>query len=208
MPWDGTELWIGKMGEDGGLIEKQRIAGGADESIFQPEWAPDGTLYFVSDRSGWWNLYRWRDNQVEPLYPMDAEFGQPQWVFGTSLYAFASPTRIVCTYGKDGRDYLGTLNTHSRTLETIELPFTTISQVRASGNRVVFIGSSGTESASIVSLDLRTNSFEVLRRSREETDLAGYLAIPQAIEFPTEEGLSAHGYFYRPTQLRLRRAGE
>ena len=199
MPWDGTELWIGKISADGGLIEKQRIAGGGDESIFQPEWAPDGTLYFVSDRRGWWNLYRRRDNQVEPLCPMDAEFGQPQWVFGTSLYAFASPTRIVCTYGKDGRDYLATLDTESRTLETIELPFTTISQVRVSGNRVVFVGSSGKESASIVSLDLRTKSFDILKRSREANDLAGYLAIPQAIDFPTEEGLSAHGYFYRPT---------
>ena len=199
MPWDGTELWVGKISADRDLIEKQRIAGGVDESIFQPEWAPDGTLYFVSDRSGWWNLHRWRDNQVEPLYPMDAEFGQPQWVFGTSLYAFASPTRIVCTYGKDGRDYLATLDTESRTLETIELPFTTISQVRVSGNRVVFVGSSGKESASIVSLDLRTKSFDILKRSREANDLAGYLAIPQAIDFPTEEGLSAHGYFYRPT---------
>ena len=199
MPWDGTELWVGKISADRDLIEKQRIAGGVDESIFQPEWAPDGTLYFVSDRSGWWNLHRWRDNQVEPLYPMDAEFGQPQWVFGTSLYAFASPTRIVCTYGKDGRDYLATLDTESRTLETIELPFTTISQVRVSGNRVVFVGSSGKESASIVSLDLRTKSFDILKRSREANDLAGYLAIPQAIDLPTEEGLSAHGYFYRPT---------
>ncbi len=199
MPWDGTELWVGKISADGGLIEKQRIAGGVDESIFQPEWAPDGTLYFVSDRSGWWNLYRWRDNQVEPLCPMEAEFGQPQWVFGTSLYAFSSATRIVCTYAKDGRDYLAMLDTENRTLKTIELPFTTISQVRASGNRVVLIGSARTESASIVSLDLRTNSFDILRRSREATNLAGYLTIPQAIEFPTEQGLTAHGYFYRPT---------
>jgi dipeptidyl aminopeptidase/acylaminoacyl peptidase len=199
MPWDGTELWVGKTSADGGLIEKQRIAGGVDESIFQPEWAPDGTLYFVSDRSGWWNLYCWRDNQVEPLYPMDAEFGQPQWVFGTSLYAFASPSRIVCTYGKDGRDYLATLNTENKTFTTVDVPFTTISQVRASGDRVIFIGSSGTESASIVSLDLTTKSFEILRRSRAATNLAVYFAIPQAIEFPTEGGLTAHGYFYRPT---------
>jgi dipeptidyl aminopeptidase/acylaminoacyl peptidase len=198
MPWDGTELWVGKIGDDGALVQKQRIAGGVDESIFQPEWAPDGTLYFVSDRSGWWNLYRWRGKQVEPLWPMDAEFGQPQWVFGTSLYAFFSGTQIVCTFGHDGRDYLATLDTENKTLETIELPFTTISQVRASGNRVVFIGSSATESAAVVSLDLPTKAFEVLRRSRESHGIADYIATPQAIEFPTEHGLTAHGYFYRP----------
>src|SRR4029434_6698673 len=80
MPWDGTELWVGKLSEDGVVTEKEKIAGGNDESIFQPEWSPDGILYFISDRTGWWNLYRWRENQVEPLCTMEAEFGQPQWV--------------------------------------------------------------------------------------------------------------------------------
>ncbi len=93
MPWDGTELWVGKLSKDGVVTEKEKIAGGNDESIFQPEWSPDGILYFISDRTGWWNLYRWRENQVEPLCTMEAEFGQPQWVFGTSLYGFASSRR-------------------------------------------------------------------------------------------------------------------
>ena len=90
MPWDGTELWVAQLNETGTVIKKEKIAGGVDESIFQPEWSPDGTLYFVSDRTGWWNLYRWNENKIEPLCPMEAEFGQPQWVFGGSLYGFAS----------------------------------------------------------------------------------------------------------------------
>ncbi|MGH7888450.1 MAG: TolB family protein, partial [Candidatus Binatia bacterium] len=61
MPWDGTELWVGKLAGEGSVIEKENIAGGEDESICQPEWSPDGTLHFVSDRTGWWNLYRWRE---------------------------------------------------------------------------------------------------------------------------------------------------
>jgi dipeptidyl aminopeptidase/acylaminoacyl peptidase len=198
MPWDGSELWVGKLNEDGAIIERERVAGGADESIFQPEWSPDGVLYFVSDRSGWWNLYRWRDNRIEPLCPVDAEFGQPQWVFGTSLYGFASRGKIVCSYGKNGRDHLATLNTESKSLETIELPFTTISRVHCSGDQVVFIGASSTESSSIVSLDLTTHKFEILRRSRESSIDAGYLTRARAIEFPTERGLTAHGYFYPP----------
>jgi hypothetical protein len=85
MPWDGTELWIGRLNHGGFITAKAKIGGGIDESIFQPEWSPSGVLYFISDRSGWWNLYRYRRKQIEALCAMDAEFGQPQWVFGTSL---------------------------------------------------------------------------------------------------------------------------
>ncbi|HEY3167479.1 MAG TPA: S9 family peptidase [Candidatus Binatia bacterium] len=198
MPWDSTELWIGRLSDDGSVIEKEKIAGGVDESIFQPEWSPGGVLYFVSDNTGWWNLYRWRANHVEPLCPMDAEFGQPQWVFGISLYGFASESQIVCSYAKNGRDYLATLDTGTRALDTIDLPFTTISQVQVAGDRVVFIGASSTEATSIVSLNLIARKLAVLRRSREATVDAGYLAEPRAIEFPTEGGFTAHGNFYPP----------
>ena len=198
MPWDGTELWVGKLSADGLVTGKEKIAGGVDESIFQPEWSPDGILYFVSDRTGWWNLYRWRENQVEPLCPMESEFGQPQWVFGASLYAFTSESRIVCSYSKNDRDHLAMLDTATRALDTIELPFTTISQVQAAGNRVVFIGASASETTNVVSLALPSRSVEVLRQSRESAVDDGYLAWPRAIEFPTEHGLTAYGYFYRP----------
>ena len=198
MPWDGTELWAGKLTGDGSIDEAIRVAGGVNESIFQPEWSPDGTLYFVSDRTGWWNIYRWRDEKVEPLYPMDAEFGQPQWVFASALYGFASERRIVCSYTKNGRDYLATLDAATRALDHIELPFTTISQVRAAGDRVVFIGASSTEPTSVVSLNLATKKLEVLRRSREITVDTGYLTDPQAIEFPTSDGLTAHANYYPP----------
>jgi dipeptidyl aminopeptidase/acylaminoacyl peptidase len=198
MPWDGTELWTSKLTGDGSIDAAIRVAGGVNESIFQPEWSPDGTLYFVSDRTGWWNIYRWRDEKVELLYPMDAEFGQPQWVFASALYGFASERRIVCSYTKSGRDYLATLDTLTRTLNDIELPFTSISQVRAAGDRAVFIGASSTEPNSIVSFNLTTKKLELLRKSREVTVDAGYLADPRAIEFPTEGGLTAHGHFYPP----------
>jgi dipeptidyl aminopeptidase/acylaminoacyl peptidase len=198
MPWDGTELWIGKLSEDGSLIDKIKVAGGIDESICQPVWSPDGTLHFVSDRTGWWNLYRWRENQIEPLCPMDAEFGQPHWVFGNSLYGFAAESRIICSYARNGCDYLATLDTAMKKLDTIDLPFTAISQVRVSGDQVLFIGASSTQTNSIVSLDLATRELEVLRSSRETAVDTGYLAEPRAIEFRTEGGLIAHGYFYSP----------
>ena len=198
MPWDGTELWVGKLNEDKSISDRVRIVGGISESVVQPDWSPEGTLYFVSDRTGWWNLYRWQDKQVEPLCAMQAEFGQPQWVFGASLYGFVSKNRIICSYSKNGRDHLATLDTATRALNMIELHFTAISQVRVAGDCVVFIGASATETTSIVSLDLATDKPEVLRRARESAVDAGYLAAPRAIEFPTEQSLTAYGIFYPP----------
>ena len=186
MPWDGTELWVGTIGDEGSVTVKEKIAGGVDESICQPEWSPNGVLYFISDRTGWWNLYRWRENHIEPLCPMAAEFGQPQWVFGTSLYGFATERKIVCSYSRNGRDYLAALDIDRRSLDAIDLPFSAISQVRVAGDRVCFIGASSTEATSIVSLDLATRQFQILRRSRETSLPSDYLAEPTSNGFPTE----------------------
>src|SRR5581483_11216006 len=198
MPWDGTELWVGQLGADGSITSAEKLAGGIDESIFQPEWSPDGMLHFVSDRTGWWNLCRWNKNKIEALCPMDAEFGQPQWVFGASLYDFATPNRIVCSYTQNGCDSLAVLDVAAKKLDTIALPFTALSQVRAGGNGVIFIGSSPTEASAIISLDLANKEFQILRRSRDAAIEAGYLSAPRAIEFPTADGLTAHANFYPP----------
>jgi dipeptidyl aminopeptidase/acylaminoacyl peptidase len=198
MPWDGTELWVGEIARDGTILSPQRVAGGIEESIFQPEWSPDGTLYFISDRTGWWNIYRWREQRVEPMCEMAAEFGAPQWVFGASTYAFESVRSIICTYIDNGGSHLARLDTATRRLENIAVPFTSIGQIRAAPGRVVFIGGSPTAHAAIVSLDLTTRRIDTLRRASEITVDAGYLSIPQAIEFPTENGLTAHAFFYAP----------
>ena len=198
MPWDGTEIWVGRLNAEGSVSEQRRVASGVNESICQPEWSPDGVLHFVSDRTGWWNLYRWREHTVEPLCPMDAEFGEPHWVFGGSLYGFQSAQRIVCGYTQNGYSQLALLDTATGMLNRIDLPYTAISQVRVGDGRVLFIGSSPRETSSIVSLDLASREWRVLYRSRESRIDAGYLSEPQAIEFPTERGLTAHGYFYPP----------
>jgi dipeptidyl aminopeptidase/acylaminoacyl peptidase len=198
MPWDGTELWVGELQADGSLGQVERVAGGISESIFQPEWSPDGVLYFISDWTGWWNLYRWRGGQVEPVVQMEAEFGLPQWVFGRSTYAFASARRIICAYTQHGTWQLASLDTATGALTPIETPYTEIEYVRAGPDRVVFYGGSPTEPESIVQLDLATGRIEVLRRATEVTVGAGYLSEPRAIDFPTENGLMAHALYYPP----------
>lgn len=198
MPWDGTELWVAQVNADGSLGLRERVAGGVDESSFQPEWSADGILHFVSDRSGWWNLYRWGNSGVEPLCEMAAEFGLPQWVFGMSTYAFSSADRIICTYTQQGSWHLASLDTTTQKLQLIEIPYTEISSLRANAASAVFCAASPTESTSIVRLDLTTGQIEVLRRSSEVAIDNTYLSTPQAIEFPTENSLTAHAFFYPP----------
>ncbi len=202
MPWDGTQLWVANIEEDGSLGEAQLVAGGFDESIFQPEWSPTGVLYFVSDRTGWWNLYRWQPSapggEVEPLWEMAAEFGLPQWVFGMSTYGFESENRLICTYSQDGISYLGSLNLQTKQLEIIETPFTSISSLQVTRGKAVFIAGSATEPTAVVQLDLATGDMILLQQSTKLEISPGYLSKPQAIAFPTEGGLTAYGFFYPP----------
>ena len=199
MPWDGCELWAGDLDEDGSINNPRRVAGGADESIFQPEWSPAGALYFVSDRSNWWNIYRLDDaGAVEPVFESEAEFGMPQWGFAMSTYAFAGAERIVCLYNKRGNWNLAVLDTRSKQLKKVELPYTEIAQVRADARRAVFRAGSPTQRLAIVELDLETRRTSVLRRASDTAIDEGYISTPRAIEFPTEGGRTAHAFFYAP----------
>ena len=205
MPWDGTELWVGTFAENGLLAGSELVAGGNDESIFQPEWSPDGVLYFVSDRTGWWNLYRVNQTGgVESIREMEAEFGMPQWGFGMSTYAFASAERIVGAYIENGFSRLALIDTRTKEVETIGSPYTDIRFVRAAAGQAVMRAGSPTEAATIVKFDLQTRAFEVLRRSSSLQIDAAYLSAPRAVEFPTEGGLTAHGFYYPPTNRDYR----
>jgi AraC-like DNA-binding protein len=113
MPWNGTTLYLAEMGPDGGPAGTRVIAGGVAESIFQPEWSPDGNeIVFVSDRTGWWNLYAYEiaTETTRPLCPMQAEFGAPQWNFAMSTFAFAGAQLIVCAYTQAGLGHLALLD--------------------------------------------------------------------------------------------------
>ena len=206
MPWDGCELWVGELNADGSMGAAECIAGGADEAIFQPEWSPDGVLHFVSDRTGWWNLYRINlakvgeplQGSVEAVCPMEAEFGLPQWVFGLSTYAFESAQRLICAYTQRGEWKLAALDTATGRLDPFNLPYTHVSGVRAAPGCAVFVAASSTESPCVIRLDLGSKSLQVLRRSSELSVEAGYLSVPRAIEFPTENGLTAHAFYYPP----------
>ena len=199
MPWDGCELWVGEFAEDGSLSSTRWVAGGAAESIFQPEWSPDGVLYFASDRSGWWNLERiTADGGIERVCQSKAELGMPQWVFGMSSYAFASPETIVCSHIDQGVSTFSTIDTSTGKLTPIDCPYTDIQFLRAANGHAVFRGGSPTDVGAIVKFELGTDQFETLRKSNDRETYPQYFSVPRAIEFPTEGGLTAHGFFYPP----------
>lgn len=200
MPWHGTTLYLRALAQDGTPAEPVAIAGGEKESIFQPEWTPDGSaLIFVSDRTGWWNLYRYSlaDRSTSALVPMQAEFGMPQWVFGMSSYAFGGSDRLVSSYLSRGLTRLGTLDLASKRFEPIELPYTDITSIHALADRVVFRAGSPSIPASIVLLDLKTRKAETLKKSSDvDPDLARYFTEVQSIEFPSAANRTAYGLFY------------
>jgi dipeptidyl aminopeptidase/acylaminoacyl peptidase len=206
MPWNGTTLYMAELDGKGRVGEPRVVAGGAAESIFQPEWSPDGrALVFVSDRSNWWNLYRYdvAARTTEPLILMEAEFGVPMWNLAASTYAFSGAKRIVCAYTKGGRGYLATLDIKTKRLGPLELPFTEFGSVRAAGNRVVFRAAAPNLPSSIVALDLRSGAHRVLKKSTDILDqsdlgISGYITTVKPVEFPTTGGKTAFGLFYPP----------
>ena len=199
MPWDCTELWVATRETDGRLRDARRIAGGNEESIFQPEWSPDGELHFVSDRSGWWNIYRLRNGAVDAVCPMDAEFGLPQWVFGLSTYAFTEATEIVCSHCVGGVWSLGRIDVESKKLTAIQASFSDIGYIATNGNRVVFGAASPKEVDAIVEFELSSGKMNAIRHASANNIAANYFSSPETIDFPTSNGLTAFGYFYPPS---------
>ncbi len=202
MPWDGTELWVAPVNAEGQLGKAQKVAGGLSESVFQPEWSPDGRLYFISDCTNWWNLYRWQPGsspeQIEPLCPKAAEFGLPLWVFDMTTYGFESAESLICTYVEAGVQHLARLNTTTLELSEISQPFSAISGLKVAADHAVFIGGMATSPSALVRLNLQTGELKTLRRSSRIEIESGYISAPAAIEFPTADGLTAYGFYYAP----------
>ena len=198
MPWDGTELWVAELLSDGSLGKRILVAGGESESIFQPQWSPDGILYFISDRTGWWNLYRWDGDHATPVAPRAAEFGVAQWLFRQSTYAFASAERILCVYEQQSGATLAALDTGTGALAPLDVPYTAFRYLRAGPGWVAFVGSSPAVVSAIVQVDLATGAARELRCGSTLPVDPDYISVPQAIEFPTEGGQTAYAFFYPP----------
>jgi dipeptidyl aminopeptidase/acylaminoacyl peptidase len=211
MPWDGTELWIAPLEDPG---EERLIAGGPEESIFQPEWGPDGRLHFASDRDGWWNLYRAREpgtgevsgeyGAVVQLTEEKADFAHPQWLFGGATYAFLDDGAIVCVCCRRGEERLFLLEPEGWEPADLGLPFTSFGypMLFARGRRVAFAAASPERETAVVIFDAESRETEVVRESGDEPIDPAFVSRPRPIEFPTGkegDGEVAYGFYYPPT---------
>ncbi|MDG2990079.1 S9 family peptidase [Candidatus Synechococcus calcipolaris G9] len=199
LPWDGTALWQAQIQGDGLLGEPIKIAGGLEEAVQQPRWLADGRLLYISDRSGWWNLYSYQDGIHQPLYPQDVDCGVPPWVFGQSTYAPLSPDTLVLTYSDRGIWHLGVLHLADQRFTPIDLPHTDIQGLQASSEHsVVFLASSPSHPLGILEWDIRTQALRVLKTSTTLDLDPGYISTPEPIAFPTGSHQTAYGFFYPP----------
>ena len=204
MPWASTELWVAKLDAAGGVATAPRcVAGSATESLFEPEWSPEGVLHFVSDISGWWNLYRENaPGRFEALFPLKAEFGQPQWCFGAATYAFIGGGRLLCTYIERGVSRVVVLGPDGMRSTPLVLPFTEVSLVRGAADEFVLLGGAPDQPMSIARVSLEPFACRVLRRStsllEQQPSLRDYLSQPELIAFDTANGHKAYAWYYRP----------
>jgi dipeptidyl aminopeptidase/acylaminoacyl peptidase len=199
MPWDACELHVADIAADSTLGPATKVAGGADESIFQPAWSPDGVLHFASDRSGFSNLYRLNDDgTVVCLCATEAEFATPLWVFGLSTYAWLDADTVVCVFQQSGFWHLATLNGRTGQLDTIATDLTELGSVFAQDGHALFVGGSAAQAPALYALDARSREVKVFHRSNTDLLTEDNVAHPKAVSFPTTSSATAHGLVYLP----------
>ena len=199
MPWDGTELWLADVTVDGGFTNIERAAGGRTTSIFAPAWSPDGALHFVSDQTGWWNLYRWNGelNEAQALCPMAAEFGRPQWAFGMTTFGFTSDGVIICTYAMNGEWQLGQLEKDGR-LREIKTEYCGFGSLVISGQRAAFVAGHPADPSALVLIDLNNATPTVVRRAMDINVDPNNVSVGEVLDVPSGDGVDVHAYFYAP----------
>jgi dipeptidyl aminopeptidase/acylaminoacyl peptidase len=208
MPWTGSQLWVADLTESGEIVSPRAVTGASGESVFQPEWSPAGVLHFISDRSGWWNLYRFENNGISPLLPMAAEFGDAQWSFGMSTYGFTPDGRLVCTFREKGLSQMGILDAGK--LNPLISPYREFGELRVMEGFVCVRAGAPDKPASIVKFSLSGEPPEVLRPSSEvmeDPTLQAYVSTPTLLEFPSGER-TAYVWFYHPINPDFTASGE
>jgi dipeptidyl aminopeptidase/acylaminoacyl peptidase len=201
MPWDSSTL---KVQNAMGVVT---VAGGVDEGgegICQPRWAPDGSLWFCSDRDDWWSLYRWTpETGVELVFGEPGEVGTPQWVFGVSRYAFLEDGRVVLAVRHEGTDSLRLLEIDGSATR-LEIGVTEVPTLAVAGDTVVLVGSSPVEESGVRRFAITPSSHEpgpveTLSAVRDLGIGSEWFSEPEHIEFPGGDGRPTYANFYRPT---------
>jgi dipeptidyl aminopeptidase/acylaminoacyl peptidase len=213
MPWDGTELWLTPVHDPGA---RRPLAGGVEEAIAAPAWDSHNRLRFVSDRDGWWNLYRTITDlgapdagedlpAVEQLTSETADFAFPHWVFGLQTHVALEDGTIVAIRTEDATERLVTVPKGGGAVTDLGLPYTSFGtpSLSARGGKVAFGAATPDKSTAIVVLDVGSSEVETVRTASDETVDPGLVSEPRAIEFPTADGDVSHAFYYPPTNAEF-----
>jgi dipeptidyl aminopeptidase/acylaminoacyl peptidase len=198
MPWDGTQLWAAGLGAGMAVSRERLVAGGPEESISQPRWSPAGVLHWISDRTGWWNLYadEGPSGSGRALAPMAAEFARPDWVFRQSSYTFLPDGRLVATWTHEGLSHLGLVGDGQ--VHEVRVSFTDLSSLHAFGEGVAAIAASGRQSPAVVAIALDSGAADVVRAGRSTPVTGDAISEARPLAFPTEGGQTSHAFYYPP----------
>ncbi|MFJ3905399.1 prolyl oligopeptidase family serine peptidase [Streptomyces sp. NPDC090025] len=199
MPWEGTEVLLADVTGDGRVGPPRVVAGGPDESVPQVGWTADGQLLHLSDRTGWWNLYRTGpDGTTAALCPRAEEFGGPLWQLGLAWFQPLANGTIAVVHGK-GATALGILDPDSGELVDVAGPWTAWSATLAGhGSRVVGVAASPRSGHEVVELDTRTGRARVIGSPHQDPVDPAYYPEPQIRTFTGPDDREIHAHVYPP----------
>jgi dipeptidyl aminopeptidase/acylaminoacyl peptidase len=198
MPWDATTLIVAELG-DLGLTALTTVAGGASESVLEPQWDSDGGLYFISDRSGFWNLYGWDGAAVREVWPRAAEFASPLWQLGQANYALLGNGLAVARFGEGGIDRLAVIALRRSTARVLELPYLQYDQLtRIDADHVALVAGSASAPQSILRLNVSSGRAEMLREAGRALLPPAAVSVAVPIEFPSTSDRTAYAFYYPP----------
>jgi acetyl esterase/lipase len=197
LPWQGTRLRVGRLSGTGEIVEGVTVAGSRTESILEPVWGPKGGLYFLSDRSGFSNLYCWHPGSgTQALCPKRAELGRPPWNLGQSSYGFSGTKTVWAAFVRRAQSELWRLNLAEGSSRRIFLPPGDLTHLCVNRDRVVGLFSPVDHAPAI--LVWPRGRGERPRILRGGSVLPGISRAPESIEFPGSRGLRIQAFFYRP----------
>lgn len=201
MPWDRSALYVARLDGGGASI----LLGGPRESVLAPVWRDDGSLYVVSDRSGWWNLCLVDlAGRVEHVYEIEEEFAEPLWGLGGRPFTQLSDGRLAVLHGR-GQLGLGVLDAKANELVDVPTTWTSFGPaLSAEGGTVCAIAHAPDKPGGVVVVDLGSGDHDLIRVESDHVPPVSYLPVPEAVEFIDADGQPVHAFRYPPTNPEFR----
>jgi dipeptidyl aminopeptidase/acylaminoacyl peptidase len=199
MPWDNAELWLADYHHNGTVDAVHKVSGGNNCAIFQPTWGQDGVLHYISDSSGWSNIYNHRDGILNALTPIDRDFSVPQWIFGLATFVINNDNSLYALLFESGQQQLCHIDTSNGHIEPIDLPFKHFEgALLADQNYLYFCAASPESEAAMYRYNIKLNKTELLSGKAEFPLSKENISVAESIEFESVNGRRCYAFYYPP----------